>query len=76
MLHAWCEVADALPLAGHAHVGFTQVDVIMRVNGVIERDMQRLSGVDDLAALERLSAVRPAFAGVELNCRASWELSM
>jgi dihydropteroate synthase len=58
---------DALPLAGHAHVGFTQVDVITRVNGVIERDMQRLSGVDDSAALERLSALRPAFAGVELN---------
>ena len=38
---------DALPLAGMGHVAFTHVDVITRVNGVIERDMQRMSGVDD-----------------------------
>ena len=58
---------DALPLAGQGHVGFTHVDVITRREGVIERDMQRIAGVDDSAALERLSAVRPAFAGLDLT---------
>ena len=58
---------DALPLAGMAHVAFTHVDVITRVNGVIERDMQRMSGVDDSAALERLSAARPAFGRLDLS---------
>ncbi|MBL8790506.1 MAG: dihydropteroate synthase [Rhizobiales bacterium] len=58
---------DALPLAGLAHVGFTHVDVITRHKGVVERDMQRISGVDDSAALDRLSAARPAFAGIDLS---------
>ena len=47
---------DALPLAGMEHVGFTHVDVITRSGGTIERDMQRISGVDDSAALERLTS--------------------
>lgn len=58
---------DALPLAGLSAIGFTHVDVISRNGSVIERDMQRISGVDDSAALERLSAVRPAFAGLDLT---------
>jgi dihydropteroate synthase len=58
---------DALPLAGMAHVAFTHVDVITRANGVIERDMQRISGVDDSAALERLSAARPAFGRIDMT---------
>lgn len=57
---------DALPLAGMTHVGFTHVDVITRDKGVIERDMQRISGVDDSAALTRLSEKRPDFAGINL----------
>ena len=58
---------DALPLAGMAHVGFTHVDVITRDKGVVERDMQRISGVDDSAALTRLSEKRPDFAGIDLS---------
>lgn len=58
---------DALPLAGVSAVGFTHVDVITRRDGVIERDMQRISGVDDSAALERLSKGRPTFAGLDLT---------
>jgi dihydropteroate synthase len=58
---------DALPLAGFAHVGFTHVDVITRDKNGVQRDMQRISGVDDSAALERLSARRPDLAGISLS---------
>lgn len=58
---------DALPLAGLTSIGFTHVDVISRRSHVTERDMQRLSGVDDSAALERLSARRPDIAGLSLE---------
>lgn len=57
---------DALPLAGMDHVAFTHVDVITRAGTTTERDMQRISGVDDSAALERLSRRREVFGGLEL----------
>ncbi|MFO1034371.1 MAG: dihydropteroate synthase [Hyphomicrobiales bacterium] len=58
---------DALPLAGLPHIAFTHVDVITRTGGRVEHDMQRLAGVDDSAALSRLSARRPDFAGLALT---------
>ncbi len=58
---------DALHLAGLSHIGFTHVDVITRTPDGVERDMQRLSGVDDSAVLERLSKMRPDFAGLALS---------
>jgi dihydropteroate synthase len=58
---------DALPLAGLPQIGFTQVEVITRDGPRIEREYLRLSGVDDSKALERLSAQRPDFAGLQLS---------
>jgi dihydropteroate synthase len=58
---------DALALAGFGHIAFTHVDVITRTKNGVEHDMQRISGVDDSAALERLSRPRPAFGGLALD---------
>jgi dihydropteroate synthase len=58
---------DALPLAGLTHIAFTHVDVITRSGPAITRDMQRIAGVDDSAALARLSSPRPDFAGHSLS---------
>ncbi|MCA0434542.1 MAG: dihydropteroate synthase [Proteobacteria bacterium] len=58
---------EALHLAGMPHIAFTQVEVCTRQAGGIAREMQRLSGVDDSAALERLSARRADFAGLAMT---------
>jgi dihydropteroate synthase len=58
---------EALPLAGLPHIGFTHVDVITRESSCVTRDMQRLSGVDNSAALDALSRPRPDLAGLALQ---------